>query len=51
MARTPKLESAAFTVEERNVTRHASGSRTQFRFTAPAIAVDAIQAIGETKVT
>src|SRR3954447_5363050 len=36
MAKTPKLESAAFTIEEGQLTRHASGSRAQFRFTAPA---------------
>ena len=36
MAKTPKLESAAFTIDEGQVTRHASGLRTQFRFTAPA---------------
>jgi len=36
MAKTPRLETAAFTIEEGQLTRHASGSRTQFRFNAPA---------------
>ena len=34
MAKTPKLETAAFTIEEGQLTRHASGSRAQFRFAA-----------------
>jgi len=36
MAKTPKLDTAAFTIEEGQLTRHASGSRQQFRFNAPA---------------
>lgn len=36
MAKTPKLETAAFTIEEGQLTRHASGSRAQFRFAAPS---------------
>jgi hypothetical protein len=36
MAKTPKLETAAFTIEEGQLTKHASGSRTQFRFAAPS---------------
>lgn len=35
MAKTPKLDTPAFTIDEGQLTRHASGSRTQFRFTAP----------------
>jgi hypothetical protein len=36
MGNTPKFETAAFTLEEGQVTRHAGGSRTALRFTAPA---------------
>ncbi|MBV8756902.1 MAG: hypothetical protein JO257_06500 [Deltaproteobacteria bacterium] len=36
MAKTGKLESAAFTIEEGTLTRVADGSRAVFRFTAPA---------------
>jgi hypothetical protein len=36
MGKTPKLESAAFTIEEGDLTRHPSGSRTALRFVAPA---------------
>ena len=36
MAKTAKLESAAFTIEEGSLTRVADGSRAVFRFSAPA---------------
>lgn len=36
MGNTPKLESVAFTIEEGQITRHPSGSRTTIRFVAPA---------------
>lgn len=34
MAKTPKLDTPAFSVAEGQLTRHASGSRAQFRFSA-----------------
>jgi hypothetical protein len=36
MSTTPRFESVAFTLEEGEVTRHPSGSRTALRFAAPA---------------
>src|SRR5215470_13327287 len=36
MGKTPRLESVAFTLEEGELTKHPSGSRTALRFAAPA---------------
>jgi hypothetical protein len=36
MAKTPRLEAAAFTIEEGTITRVTDGSRAVFRFNAPA---------------